>query len=106
MLRQLTGGSPSEVRGGEVSAAARRNHPFNDPADGSDPAPIHSGQPQKAYAHAAAGRLCLFAVPHRRLGGFAESIEKFGCGALRPKPRRADGAIAAVGLFVAGAIAG
>ncbi len=56
---------PTSSRGpvGGVSAAARRRHPFNELADGSQLASYGFGQPRRTAAHAAVSRLCLRAVP-------------------------------------------
>ena len=46
-----------------VPAAASRNHPFDEPTYGSQPAPYKFGQPQRILFHGAAGRRCLPSVP-------------------------------------------
>jgi len=53
-----------------VPAAARRNHPFNDPAYGSQPAAYYLGQPQGNFFHGAAGRRCLPSVPRDGWGAW------------------------------------
>ena len=46
-----------------VPAAAGRNHPFNEPAYGSQSAPYGAGQPQRSLFHGAVDRRCLPSVP-------------------------------------------
>ena len=60
-----------------MPAAVSRNHTLNEPAYGSQPAPYQPGQPRRTDPHGAAGRLGLSALPSKRLGGVAESPEKW-----------------------------
>jgi hypothetical protein len=76
-------------RRGGFSAAARRHHPFNEPADGSQPASGDSGQPRKTDAHAAGGRLCLGAVALNGWGAWQDHLKnEWRRAAAENPPRR------------------
>ena len=46
-----------------VPAAVSRNHPFNEPAHGSNPARYGPGQPRRPLFHRSAGRRCRAYFP-------------------------------------------
>ncbi len=82
---------------GRVSAAAHRNHPFNEPAYGSEPAPYLSGQTWRTDAHAAAGRLGLSAVPLDGLGAWQGRLKIWlRRAAAENPPRRASAPVAPI----------
>ncbi|MCU0591063.1 MAG: hypothetical protein MUC57_06270, partial [Desulfobacterales bacterium] len=80
--------SSAGVRRGGFSAAARRRHPFNEPADGSNPASYVPGQPRRTDAHAAAGRLCLSAVPLDGWGAWQDRLKNWWRRAAAENPPR------------------
>jgi hypothetical protein len=90
---------PITHRRGGLSAAAHRNHPFNEPSYGSKPASYGSGQPRRTGAHAAASRLCLSAVPLDGLGAWQDHLKNWlRCAAAESPPRRTSAQVEPVYL--------